>query len=258
MRKLPYSFLFLIACFSLSAQDLVRYDPIKADIRGGNAALDQVLQTQLTLPKNFFQGGFSNNVNVYFLLDSSYHPAGLVCRPELKPAAKKEMKRILNFLAFSRIEPDLQVPYYITIPLNAEKYNSYTKQKQKPIVKASIKADSSMAIVTRADKSPEYYKGGEEGLKEYLLSEMEYPKTAIDKSVEGNVLIEFTVETNGYITNIILKQGLGAGCSDEALRLIQKTRWQPAMQNGKLVRYRMTYPITFSLRNTNRDRGFSN
>ena len=120
-----------------------------------------------------------------------------------------------------------------------------------------MQADSSYVVYTRADLAPEYYKNGEEGLKEFILSSMEYPKLAIEKSVEGTVVIEFIVETNGYITAITPKHNVGAGCTEEALRVITQTRWQPATLNNKLVRYKMTYPITFSLRNITKDNASS-
>ena len=87
---------------------------------------------------------------------------------------------------------------------------------------------------------------------------MEFPRLAIEKSVAGTVIVEFVVETNGYVSGLHLKQALGAGCSEEALRLIKLTRWKPARKDGKLVRYRMSYPITFSLRSTTKDSGFQN
>jgi protein TonB len=94
-------------------------------------------------------------------------------------------------------------------------------------------------------------------LADFILSEIEYPKLAIEKSIEGTVTIEFIIETNGYVSNLIIKNGIGAGCSEEALRIIKQTKWQPAVINNKLVRYKTTYPITFSLRNVNKDNGTS-
>jgi protein TonB len=70
--------------------------------------------------------------------------------------------------------------------------------------------------------------------------------------VEGTVVLEYIVETNGFVTGIVPKKRVSAGCTEEAIRLISETRWQPAMLGGKAVRYRMTYPITFSLRNMQR------
>ena len=86
-----------------------------------------------------------------------------------------------------------------------------------------------------------------------ILSKIEYPKLAVEKSVEGTVVLEFVVETNGYLTGITVKQGINAGCTEEAVRLIKETKWQPALLNNKFVRYRTNYPITFSLRNINKD-----
>ena len=116
-------------------------------------------------------------------------------------------------------------------------------------------ANRSYTIYSRADKSPEYYKNGDEGLAEFILSEIEYPKPAIENSIEGTVVVEFVVETNGYATNLIVKQGVNGGCSEEAIRLIKQTKWLPATLNNKFVRYKTNYPITFSLRNSNKSTG---
>jgi protein TonB len=130
---------------------------------------------------------------------------------------------------------------------------TYFKQKNKLTLKKPLPADSSFVIYTKADKSPEYYKNGDDGLAEFILSQIEYPKLAIEKSIEGTVVIEFVVETNGYLTGITVKQGVNAGCTEEALRLIKLTKWQPAVFNNKFVRYKTNFPITFSLRNISKD-----
>jgi protein TonB len=76
---------------------------------------------------------------------------------------------------------------------------------------------------------------------------------AIEKSIEGTVVIEFVVEANGYLTGINVKQSVNAGCTEEAVRLIKLTKWQPAVFNNKFVRYKTNFPITFSLRNISKD-----
>lgn len=258
MRTIAQIIVFLLLVNFGKGQDLNRYNPIKAEIRGGGEALEQVLQTQLTLPKNFFQSGLDETITIYFLLDSAGRPGKGIFQPAIQAAAQKEFQRMLKFLSFQRFDNDPQLPYSLTIPLSANRYAAYRKQKQKAFLKTSLPADSSFVIYTKADRSPEYYKDGEEGLKEFLLSEMEFPKLAIEKSVSGTVIVEFIIETNGYVTALQVKQPLGAGCSEESLRLIKETRWKPAEVNGKLVRYRMTYPITFSLRSTTKNSGFDN
>lgn len=253
MRKfIPLLVMIVCALFG-KAQDFSKYNPIKAEIKGGNQNLEQILQTQLSLPKNFFANGYEENVTIYFVIDSLNQPVVLSFQPHVLPAGQKELTRILRFMHFVRLDPDYNVPYYITVPLSAKNYYSLLKQKNRPLAKTGLKSDSSFVVYSKADRSPDYYKDGENGLKDFILSEIEYPKLAIEKSVEGTVVIEFVVETNGYVTNAMVKQPLGAGCSEEALRLITKTRWLPAQLNGKLVRYKMAYPITFSLLNKSRD-----
>ena len=258
MRVFLLSLLLVSFSASLQSQDLTKYNPIKAEVKGGQQNIDQIIRTQLSLPKNFFANGYEETVNIYFLLDSLNHPIKPIFQPHVLPAGQKELFRILKFMTFIRQDSDPNVPYYITVPLSAKFYSSLPKQKQKALPKALGVADSSFVVYGKSDRSPEYLKGGEEALKEFLLSEIEYPKLAIEKSVEGTVIIEFIVETNGFVTGAHVKQPLGAGCSEEALRLILKTRWQPAKLNGKLVRYKMSYPITFSLRNITRESAISN
>lgn len=258
MRVILLGLLQIFFSLSLFSQDLTKYNPIKAEVKGGQQNIEQIIQTQLSLPKNFFANGYEETVTVFFLLDSLNHPLKPIFQPHVLPAGQKELFRVLKFMTFLRQDPDPNVPYFITVPLSAKYYSSLIKQKQKPLPKSMGAADSSFIVYGKADRSPEYLKGAEEGLKEFLLSEIEYPKLAIEKSVEGTVVIEFIVETNGFVTGAHVKQPLGAGCSEEAMRLILKTRWQPAKLNGKLIRYKMSYPITFSLRNTTREGSISN
>lgn len=248
-------FSLLLFSFSLQAQDLVKYNPMKAELKGGAENLEQILQTQLTLPKNNQNKYWQDEITVYFLLDSAGHARSLMFKGGSGPAIQKELARLFHFFTFVRADKDPELPYFMVFTLSGEKYFSYQKQQQKPL-KITQPADSSFTVYTRADRSPEYYKNGEDGLKDMLMTELEYPPLALNKSVEGTVVIEFVVETNGYITGLTIKQGVGAGCNEEAIRLIKKTRWQPAQANGKLVRYRMSYPITFGLRNVTRDSGF--
>jgi TonB family protein len=228
---------------------------IQAQAIGGKEQIDQVFETQFTLPKTILTSNFDITLNAQFDLDSLGYATNITFRTGLNNVLRTETKRILKFIRFAKTQNETHetYPYSFSFPISTSRYNKFLKQRSRFNLKKSITADSSFIIYTRADKAPEYYKNGEEGMGEFILSEMEYPKLAIEKSVEGTVVIEFVVETNGFVTDVQLKQGLGAGCAEEALRIIKSTKWQPATLNGKYVRYRTNYPITFSLRNVQRD-----
>ena len=257
LRWYLYSVIILFTSFSY-AQDLEHYNPLKAEILGGNEQLEQVLQTQLTLPKNILNSDFHDDINVYFLIDSS----GNISESTLKSNSNnrqvhKEILRLLKFIKFKRTYADPLVPYVLSIPVSTDKYKRYFKQKSKFTVKSNLPADSSLVVYARADKSPNYYKNGDSGFDEFLLNNLEYPKVAIEKSIEGTVIIEFVVETNGFVTGLKSLHGVNGGCTEEGMRLISQSKWQPAELNNKLVRYRTRVPITFSLRNVTRNVGYS-
>jgi TonB family protein len=246
-----YLYILLLLAIRISAQS----NENEGLIYGGKKQIDQVIETQFTIPKVLLTSNFDVNPTVFFDIDSAGNPVNITFEGVTNNVLRKETLRMLRFLRFRKTknEEGLMYPYSFSYHMTTAKYNKLFKQRSKSPIKKSVPADSSYIIYTKADKSPEYYKNGEEGLKEYILSEIEYPKAAIEKSVEGTVVVEFVVETNGYITGITVLQGLGAGCSDVALRIIKETKWQPATLGGKLVRYKMSYPITFNLHNINKD-----
>jgi len=227
----------------------------EAQCLGGKSRLEQVIQTQLTLPKSFANSKFKGDFVVYFNVDSAGKGSDLKFEGQISPVFQKEMGRIVTFLEF---KPTLNLPneprpYFLKFSIGADNYKKYIKQKSKFNVKFVLPSDSSMLIYSRADRSPEFYNNGEEGYNRFVLSELDYPKLAIEKSISGTVVLEFVVETNGFVTHIEVKKSVNAGCTEEAIRLISMSRWKPAELNGKYVRYKTTSSITFSLRNVNRN-----
>jgi periplasmic protein TonB len=90
--------------------------------------------------------------------------------------------------------------------------------------------------------------GGIEGFYKYISKNLKYPKQARRDRVEGKVIVQFVVDTDGSITNIKIKKGIGAGCDEEAIRVMQNCpKWQPARYKGKPIRVTLSTPISFFL-----------
>lgn len=84
----------------------------------------------------------------------------------------------------------------------------------------------------------------------YVNSNIAYPAAARRMRVEGKVFVEFIVSRTGELTEIHTVKGIGAGCDEEAERVIKSSpAWNPGKQRGKAVRQRMVLPITFKLAN---------
>jgi protein TonB len=90
--------------------------------------------------------------------------------------------------------------------------------------------------------------GGTSAFYKYVSQNMRYPAQAKRMSVEGRVFCEFVVNRDGSIQDVKVLRGLGAGCDEEAIRVLQASpRWNPAKQRGKAVRSRFHMAIIFKL-----------
>jgi protein TonB len=102
-------------------------------------------------------------------------------------------------------------------------------------------------IFTIVEDQPEP-KGGMAAFYEYVGKNLKYPAQARGMGIEGKVFVEFVVDKDGSITNVKAIKGIGAGCDEEAIRVIADApKWSPGKQRGRPVKVRMILPITFKL-----------
>ncbi|MEM9671117.1 MAG: energy transducer TonB [Cyclobacteriaceae bacterium] len=91
--------------------------------------------------------------------------------------------------------------------------------------------------------------GGMNAFYQYIQQNMNYPSRARTTSTEGKVFVQFVVFPDGSVREIEAIKGIGAGCDQEAVRVIKESpiKWAPGKQRGKPVKVRMVLPITFKL-----------
>lgn len=114
-------------------------------------------------------------------------------------------------------------------------------------LEAGTSVDSGNEYLISAEEMPEF-PGGMTAWAKYLNKNLQYPAIARENEIQGRVTVSFVVEKNGEITNIKVLRGIGAGCDEEAIRVIKKSPlWKPGKQNGKTVRVSYVIPIVFRL-----------
>jgi len=97
------------------------------------------------------------------------------------------------------------------------------------------------------DAYPEF-EGGMAAWAKFIQRNLRYPYAAQEKEVQGKVFLSFVVEIDGSITDVTLIKGIGAGCDEEAVRVIKKSpKWKPGQQQNRKVRVRYTMPLSFQL-----------
>jgi len=102
-------------------------------------------------------------------------------------------------------------------------------------------------VYTACEVMPEYI-GGDKARIDFLLANICYPQLAKEKEIQGTVIICFTIDEFGNISDIKILSSVGGGCDEEAIRIIKlMPKWKPGMVGGKPVRVQFYMPIKFTL-----------
>ncbi|MEO1655284.1 MAG: M56 family metallopeptidase, partial [Bacteroidota bacterium] len=91
--------------------------------------------------------------------------------------------------------------------------------------------------------------GGLDNFYNEIKSQIQYPETALQAQAEGRVLIQFTVMPDGTLDDVEILRGFHKDCDQEALRAVKtaRTPWLPAKVEGKIVKQRLSIPVSFNL-----------
>lgn len=87
------------------------------------------------------------------------------------------------------------------------------------------------------------------GIYSFIDQRIEYPEKAMFNNTEGVVLVNFIVEKDGTISNAYVLRGIGDGCDEEVLRVLQELPvLNPGSIESKPVRVAITLPVRFKLK----------
>jgi TonB family protein len=90
--------------------------------------------------------------------------------------------------------------------------------------------------------------GGKELMETLITLNMRYPDAAREKLIGGVVVISVVIDSTGKMVDAFIREGIGGGCNDEALRavkLMEKVGFNPGEMNGRPVTVKFDIPITF-------------
>lgn len=92
------------------------------------------------------------------------------------------------------------------------------------------------------------FPGGQAALIDFMRKNINYPKQAKERGLEGTVLVQFVVSKTGEITNVSVKNKVDEALDKEAVRLVQSMpKFIPGSKDGQPVNVRYRIPVTFIL-----------
>jgi len=185
--------------------------------------------------------------------------------PAVKPPAAAAIKTIANVIP--RIVPDNQVKPEEMPPVNADlenvKIGNVTNLEgadddgtvtgpigdgvAKGVIEKPQRAEEDdNGIVLHVEIESEY-PGGVMAWQRFLNKNFRYPQEAVDQEIQGTVVIQFIVDKEGNVSDVMALSG-PEELRAEAIRVIKKSgKWTPAIQNGNKVRSYKKQPIVFRL-----------
>lgn len=127
---------------------------------------------------------------------------------------------------------------------------SDTSAKQKESVEKPEKSEERVYTLYDVDKKPSFLNGGEEQfLNRWVYDYIKYPKAAIEKGIQGKVIVEFVIEKDGSVSSVKVVKSAGDLLDPEAVKVISASpKWKPGMKGGEAVRVKMAVPVEFKLR----------
>ena len=155
------------------------------------------------------------------------------------PAPKPQVTQIEIVDNEEEIEDEIEIDAEVSQDEVIEEYFAPAEIEEEEIVEAEI-----FKVVEVMPEFP----GGAAKMMEYIQKNMKYPMMARESDIQGRVFVNFVVEPDGSISNVAVLRGIGGGCDEEAVRVVQSMpKWNPGKQRGTAVRCAFTVPIIFKL-----------
>lgn len=156
------------------------------------------------------------------------------------PAPVVQQPQIVEVPDEQEIKEDLKINFDVEV-------SEDTKVEAVQVVEAPVEKEDVEQIFSVVEESAAP-KGGLQAFYKYVGEKLKYPAQARRMGTEGKVFVEFVVNRDGSLVDVKVMRGIGAGCDEEAIRVVQSApAWTPGKQRGKPVRQKMVIPINFKL-----------
>ena len=92
------------------------------------------------------------------------------------------------------------------------------------------------------------FPGGPAALMQYISNNTRYPAVAKENGIQGRVTVQFIVEKDGSISDVITMKSVDPSLDREAMRIVKgMPKWIPGRSNGSPVRVKYFVPVVFRL-----------
>jgi TonB family protein len=200
---------------------------------GGMGEFNQYLAQSIRYPAVDRENNLQGKVETQFVVDTDGSLKDIKILSAPSEAMGAEALRVLKASPKWRpgiyngrlVTKQFNVPVYFTLGDNGGGNKVYTVLETQPT-----------------------YPGGIQNFVQYLGNNIRYPAEDRENNLQGRVVIQFVVETDGSLTDVKAIRSPSAAMGAEAVRVASSSpKWIPGKQGGRAVRSQFTIPVNFTL-----------
>ncbi|PJB58516.1 MAG: hypothetical protein CO098_08185 [Bacteroidetes bacterium CG_4_9_14_3_um_filter_41_19] len=199
---------------------------------GGSEALLDYLMKNLWYPTEAKEAGISGKIYAQFVVEANGTISNEKILRGIGGGCDEEALRVIHGMPVWNpgIQKGVPIRVMRTLPINfslGEVLPSQTK------------------IYLEADSLPEFV-GGQNALNEYLMEQVANYEGRIDTENQQIVDVYFVVETDGSISNVMVKDSIGNELDEAAMSIVKNMpAWIPGKIGNTKIRMMMYVPVDF-------------
>jgi TonB family protein len=246
--------IFIVFLFSLNPFILTSQNITPPQCYGGNRLMREFIREEMVYPQTALREKTEGTVIVSFTVHSDGSASDYKIKQSLSDATDAEALRICRFIQWFPAK-DLGRPveyvHNMEFRFDINKYNNMVKDRgYDQVIYPFTPVDTGNLVYALIDleNSPKpVYSSRDYNFSSFISNHLDYPETAFKQNISGTVKLKFIVEVSGRISNILIEKAVGAGCTEEAIRVVKLIKWNPGILHGKAVRTWMGLEITFDI-----------
>ena len=184
----------------------------------------------------------------YHLLRLTYHETAVQIVNNFNVSQLKQRIMMMNKTKSSSLKLTkylLMLPlFFILIAANS----MFAGEKEQSLPEPPpVKKDVTEEIFVVVEDQPEFL-GGNQAMMKFLSDSIVYPEIAKENGIQGRVICNFVVMSDGSIADVNIVRGVDPIIDAEAVRVLESMpNWKPGRQRGQAVNVRFTLPVVFRL-----------
>ena len=212
------------------------------------------IQNNIRYPKEALAKGVGGRVIFQFVVERDGTPSSFNVLKSPDKSLADEVERVFKTSpkweageqGGKKVRVLYTVPVVFTTP--SAETQEFEQQKQNfEAQKHNFEQQKDLAYI-KVEKMPTFQGGDLNTFRNWVQSQIQYPKEAAAKNISGRVIFSFVVEKDGSTSDFTVLKTPDKLLADEVERIFKSCpKWEPGTQRGEKVRVKYTVPIVFAV-----------